>query len=344
MVALDSGSAPTSGTLLVDRNDSTHTKFHAGIGGFARVLSATGRGGIAADHRGWAQPHRRRPGRRRVHHLLRRSADGLALSGATGYTSLGFRLRDNSRPAAERTVAAIRTELRATTSFRAFDDMPVIQDPGGYPGQVGVREARRHVHDHHAARSADRARARVQHDVDADRGANRRDRRDESDRRPAPRHPAAVSPHDAAVRRAWRRRGRDPRGRVREPPRWVLCRSRVRDQRAMGGVGADRDRERHRRADRSAARGAPRRPSSRASAAGRGASRLRLRGWWTGPAGCAAQALHGASTRSADRASRSRSTQASQSRHGAAGRTRRRHAPRAALPRCRHRQDHGSVV
>src|SRR5437764_1783612 len=41
VVALDSGSAPTGGTLLVDRNDSTHTKFHAGIGGFARVLSAT---------------------------------------------------------------------------------------------------------------------------------------------------------------------------------------------------------------------------------------------------------------------------------------------------------------
>ena len=58
-----------------------------------------------------------------------------ALSGATGYTSLGFRLRDNSRPAAERTVAAIRNELRAGTSFRAFDDMPVIQDPGGYPGK-----------------------------------------------------------------------------------------------------------------------------------------------------------------------------------------------------------------
>src|SRR5205814_10668081 len=57
------------------------------------------------------------------------------LSGSTGYTSLGFRLRDNSRPAAERTVAAVRTELRATTSFRAFDDMPVIQDPGGYPGK-----------------------------------------------------------------------------------------------------------------------------------------------------------------------------------------------------------------
>ena len=47
------------------------------------------------------------------------------------------------RPAAERTVAAVRDALRATTAFTAFDDLPVIQDPGGYPGKAISRSSRR---------------------------------------------------------------------------------------------------------------------------------------------------------------------------------------------------------
>ncbi len=58
-----------------------------------------------------------------------------ALSGAPGYTSLALRLRDTRRAAAERTVAAVRDELRATTAFTAFDDLPAIREPGGYPGK-----------------------------------------------------------------------------------------------------------------------------------------------------------------------------------------------------------------
>jgi hypothetical protein len=37
-------------------------------------------------------------------------------SGARGFTSLGFRLRDRGRAAAERTVVAVRAELRAHTT------------------------------------------------------------------------------------------------------------------------------------------------------------------------------------------------------------------------------------
>ena len=258
VVALDSGSAPTSGTLLVDRNDSTHTKFHAGIGGFARVLSATGRveslriTGVGRNLTG---------ADRVVSGYITFYADlhtVSQLSGTTGYTSLGFRLRDNSRPAAERTVAAVRAELRATTSFRAFDDMPVIQDPGGYPGKsefeklggmftiitllalltalVLVSNTMSTVIGEQTGEIA--AMKAI--------GARRRDIR-----RLYLRTTLLFGVLGAA-------RGRDPRGRVREPPRWVLRRSRVRDQRAVGGVGADRDREPHRRADRSAARGASR--------------------------------------------------------------------------------------
>ena len=135
VVAVDSGAAPGSGAVLVDRNDRTHTKLAAGIGGVARVLSANGRvhslriTGTASNLTG---------ADRVVGGFITFYADVhtvSALSGANGYTSLGFRLRDNSRVAAERTVVAIRSELRSGTSFRAFDDLPVIQDPGGYPGK-----------------------------------------------------------------------------------------------------------------------------------------------------------------------------------------------------------------
>jgi putative ABC transport system permease protein len=135
VVAIESGAAPRTGAVLVDRNDRTHTKFTAGIGGAARVLSADGSvqplriSGVASNLTG---------ADRVVSGFITFYTDVATvarLSGATGYTSLGFRLRDNSRAAAERTVAAVRAELRSQTAFRAFDDMPVIQDPGGYPGK-----------------------------------------------------------------------------------------------------------------------------------------------------------------------------------------------------------------
>ena len=59
-----------------------------------------------------------------------------SLSGAPGYTSLGLRLRDESRPAAEQAVADVRAQLRATTAFTAFDDLPVINEAGSYPGKA----------------------------------------------------------------------------------------------------------------------------------------------------------------------------------------------------------------
>ena len=60
-----------------------------------------------------------------------------AIAGADGYTSLSFRLDDPSRAAAERTVAAVREHLRATTEFAAFGDLPAIREPGNYPGKSG---------------------------------------------------------------------------------------------------------------------------------------------------------------------------------------------------------------
>ena len=59
-----------------------------------------------------------------------------AIAGVEGYTSLAFRLRDANRAAAERTVAAVREQLRATTAFTAFGDLPIIREPGTYPGKA----------------------------------------------------------------------------------------------------------------------------------------------------------------------------------------------------------------
>jgi putative ABC transport system permease protein len=59
-----------------------------------------------------------------------------SIAGVEGYTSLGFRLHDASRPAAERTVAAVREHLRATTAFTTFGDLPTIREPGSYPGKA----------------------------------------------------------------------------------------------------------------------------------------------------------------------------------------------------------------
>jgi len=139
VVFVDSGAAPGAGAVLTDQNNSKAKGFDAGTGAVARLIAADG-----------SEQSLRISGVGR--NLTNGEADVsndwitfyatpqtvAALSGETGYTSLGFRLRDNSRPAAERTVAAVRDELRATTTFTAFDDLPVVQEAGSYPGKDSV--------------------------------------------------------------------------------------------------------------------------------------------------------------------------------------------------------------
>jgi len=138
VVSIDSGAAPEAGSVLTDRSNADRKGFDAQTGRAARLIAADGSdrslpiSGVGRNlTNGEGDP----------------SNDWItfyatpetvaALSGAPGYTTLGFRLRDTSRPAAEHTVAAVRDHLRATTAFTAFDDMPVIQEPGGYPGKAG---------------------------------------------------------------------------------------------------------------------------------------------------------------------------------------------------------------
>jgi putative ABC transport system permease protein len=58
-----------------------------------------------------------------------------AIAGFDGYTSLSFRLRDTRPLAAERTVTAIRAHLQGIEGFSAFADLPVVREPGSYPGK-----------------------------------------------------------------------------------------------------------------------------------------------------------------------------------------------------------------
>ena len=138
VVTVDSGAAPVTGFALTDQSNAGRKGFDAQTGDAARLIAADG--SVRSL---------------RISGVGRNLTDGeddpsndwitfyatpetvTALSGAQGYTTLGFGLRDNSRPAAERTVAAVREQLRATTAFTAFDDLPQIQEPGTYPGKDG---------------------------------------------------------------------------------------------------------------------------------------------------------------------------------------------------------------
>ena len=57
------------------------------------------------------------------------------IGGFRGYTALAFRLHDAHKAEADRTVAAIREQLRSYPGFRSFSDLPVIREPGQYPGK-----------------------------------------------------------------------------------------------------------------------------------------------------------------------------------------------------------------
>src|SRR4051812_22732665 len=115
VVTLRSGAAPVTRQLLTDRNNKSAKGFAGGPGATARVIAADGgtrslpitgtgsklTGGQDDPSNDWIT-------------FYTNPETVATLSGASGYTSLGFRLRDASRPAAERTVAAIRDQLRAT--------------------------------------------------------------------------------------------------------------------------------------------------------------------------------------------------------------------------------------
>jgi putative ABC transport system permease protein len=139
VVRIDSGAAPGAASVLTDQNNAKTKGFDAGAGADARVLAADGSvrslqiSGVGRNLTGGEDD----PANDWITFYATPETVA-ALSGAPGYTSLALRLRDNSRPAAESTVEAVRDQLRATSAFTAFDDMPLIQEPGSYPGKDGI--------------------------------------------------------------------------------------------------------------------------------------------------------------------------------------------------------------
>jgi len=136
VVSIDSGAAPDAGAVLTDRNNAGAKGFAAGPGSDARLLAADGSvrslaiGGVGRKLTGGQDD----PSNDWI--TFYATPETVAsLSGAPGYTSLGLRLRNTSRPAAEQAVADVRAQLRATTAFTAFDDLPVVNAAGSYPGK-----------------------------------------------------------------------------------------------------------------------------------------------------------------------------------------------------------------
>jgi putative ABC transport system permease protein len=127
------GPAPATGTVLTDNQNAPKGKFD---GAAVRVIAADG-------------TVRKLPvsgeGRNLYGGSLAATEDFAAfyatpqtvatLSGDRGYTWFGLRLRDQSAAAADRTVAAVREELRGVKGFEGFSELPAVREPGEYPGK-----------------------------------------------------------------------------------------------------------------------------------------------------------------------------------------------------------------
>ena len=136
VITVKSGSAPSTGTVLTDTQNAAKDKFSGGAGAPVRVIAADGKvqtlrvsgqgqylgGGQIVAEGGFA-----------VFYTTPKTL--AALSGTAGYTMLAMRLHDTSRPAAERTAAAVGTALRSVKGFTGFADYPEIRTPGDYPGK-----------------------------------------------------------------------------------------------------------------------------------------------------------------------------------------------------------------
>jgi len=128
-----SGSAPVAGTVLTDNQNASKGKFEGAavrvvaVDGTVRKLPVSGEGrnlygGSLAATEDFAT-------------FYASPATVATLSGDRGYTWFGLRLRDPSAAAADRTVAAVREELRDVKGFEGFSELPAVRKPGEYPGK-----------------------------------------------------------------------------------------------------------------------------------------------------------------------------------------------------------------
>ena len=347
VVTIDSGAAPAAGAVLTDQNNA----------------KAKGFGAAPAPTRAIDRRRRQRPlaaisgvGRNLTGGQDDPSNDWItfyatpqtvaALSGAPGYTSLAL------APARQQPAGGRAHRRRRPRSAARDDGVHRLRRPAGRstsPAATRARPTSRAwpsiLDVDHAAGAAVGAGAGVEHDDDADRRADGRDRRDEGDRRAPARHPAHLPAHRAAARRA--------RGGCSAPRSGSLLANALVGVLRVG-VLLRRRRLRRRRS----------RSSSPASCVGlvgpplaalpaiRRASRLPLNealqasglgGRRPGAPGRRAAARALPAAQRADRVARARPAQAAQPRHGAAGLARRRDAAGAAVARRRRGQDQAAA-
>jgi putative ABC transport system permease protein len=136
VISVADGRAPRAGELLTDSQNASKDKIDAGAGDRLRVAAADGStvpltvtgtgqylGGAELVADGFA-----------VFYATPETA--ARLSGEAGTTMLAMRLRDASRPAAERTADAVRRTLDAgVPGFAGYANYPEIRAPGEYPGK-----------------------------------------------------------------------------------------------------------------------------------------------------------------------------------------------------------------
>ena len=256
--------------------------------------------------------------------------------------SLEFRLADTSRPAADRTVAAVRDHLRATTAFTAFDDLPEIRKPGSYPGKDVFEQLASIMNVFTLLALLSALVLIVEHDDDADRRAAARDRDDEGDRRHPPRRSARIYLRTALLLGA----AGSVIG-VGARPRWSRT-SLVRFFASASSASRPASRCRCRSSSRASSSGSSAPPLAALPAIRRAvadAAREALEESGSAVGGQAAldraaaaalvPAAHGA-----DRPAQRQPPQAAQPRDGRADRARRRDAARAARADRQRRQDH----
>ena len=136
VVSLSSGAYPTNGTVLSDFQNAKQGRFSGKEGSTIRIVGVGDRtltvpvSGVARNLIGGQAA----VGMEAV--VLYSTPALLAKLGADpGYSSLEFRLADPSKPATDRTVAAVRRYLTANTAFAGFSDLPQIRKPGSYPNK-----------------------------------------------------------------------------------------------------------------------------------------------------------------------------------------------------------------
>jgi putative ABC transport system permease protein len=137
VVHVVSGTAPLTGEVLTDLQDSKRGLLDVHAGQTVQVISANG---TVRDLRVSGEGRNLDGGRSvtsdGVIVLYANSATVASLSGTAGYDEVDFRLAGTSPGSVSQTVASVRDVLAAVPGFRGFSDLPQTRATGDWPGKT----------------------------------------------------------------------------------------------------------------------------------------------------------------------------------------------------------------